>query len=110
MEHTENSIKKESKRFVKKIKELIKSLEETGVEHELSTTTGKLRLVNGAHRLAYIYLKKITTVSVSSEVPTYDGVQIIPYDIEWFEKRFSTNDLEIINNEVDELIKYLKYD
>ena len=72
--------------------------------------TSEFKLVNGAHRLAYIYLKKITTVSVSSEVPTYDGVQIIPYDIEWFEKRFSTNDLEIINNEVDELKKYLKND
>ena len=72
--------------------------------------TREFELANGAHRLAYIYLKKITTVSVSSEVPTYDGVQIIPYDIEWFEKRFSTNDLEIINNEVDELKKYLKND
>ena len=95
------------------------SIDRTWLEHKHARAknkgqpfkfTSEFKLVNGAHRLAYIYLKKITTVSVSSEVPTYDGVQIIPYDIEWFEKRFSTNDLEIINNEVDELKKYLKYD
>ena len=67
--------------------------------------TREFELANGAHRLAYIYLKKITPVLI-----LYGNTTIIPYGIEWFEKRFSTNDLEIINNEVDELKKYLKYD
>ena len=67
--------------------------------------TREFELANGAHRLAYIYLKKITPVLI-----LYGNTTIIPYGIEWFEKRFSTNDLEIINNEVDELKKYLKND
>jgi len=67
--------------------------------------TREFELANGAHRLAYIYLKKITPVLI-----LYGNTTIIPYGIEWFEKRFSTNDLEIINNEVDELNKYLKND
>ena len=72
--------------------------------------TTEFRLVNGAHRLAYVYLKKITPVLVFNGLPRGDGVRITPYDIEWFDERFSTNDLEIINNEVDELVKYLKND
>ena len=67
--------------------------------------TREFELANGAHRLAYIYLKKITPVLI-----LYGNTTIIPYGIEWFEKKFSTNDLEIINNEVDELKKYLKND
>ena len=67
--------------------------------------TREFELANGAHRLAYIYLKKITPVLI-----LYGNTTIIPYGIEWFEKRFSTDDLEIINNEVDELKKYLKND
>ena len=72
--------------------------------------TTESRLVNGAHRLAYMYLKKITPVSVRKEVPECQAGMIEPYDIEWFKKRFTTNELEIINNEVDELEKYLKND
>ena len=72
--------------------------------------TTEFRLVNGAHRLAYVYLKNITPVLVFSEIAPVEAARITPYDIEWFEKRFSTNDLEIINNEVDELKKYLKND
>ena len=67
--------------------------------------TREFELANGAHRLAYIYLKKITPVLI-----LYGNTTIIPYGIEWFEKKFSTNDLEIINNEVDELKEYLKND
>ena len=70
--------------------------------------TTEFRLVNGAHRLAYVYLKNITPVLVFSEIAPVEAAGIIPYDIEWFEERFSINDLEIINNEVDELVKYLK--
>ena len=70
--------------------------------------TTEFRLVNGAHRLAYVYLKNITPVLVFSEIAPVEAARITPYDIEWFEERFSTNDLEIINNEVDELVKYLK--
>ena len=72
--------------------------------------TTEFRLVNGAHRLAYAYLKNITPVLVFSEISPVEAARITPYDIEWFEERFSTNDLEIINNEVDELKKYLKND
>ena len=72
--------------------------------------TTEFRLVNGAHRLAYAYLKNITPVLVFSGIAPVEAARIIPYDIEWFEERFSINDLEIINNEVDELVKYLKND
>ena len=72
--------------------------------------TTEFRLVNGAHRLAYAYLKNITPVLVFSEIAPVEAARITPYDIEWFDERFSTNDLEIINNEVDELVKYLKND
>ena len=72
--------------------------------------TTEFRLVNGAHRLAYVYLKNITPILVFSEISPVEAARITPYDIEWFEERFSTNDLEIINNEVDELKKYLKND
>ena len=72
--------------------------------------TTEFRLVNGAHRLAYVYLKNITPVLVFSEIAPVEAARITPYDIEWFEERFSINDLEIINNEVDELKKYLKND
>ena len=72
--------------------------------------TTEFRLVNGAHRLAYVYLKNITPVLVFSEIAPVVAARKTPYDIEWFEERFSTNDLEIINNEVDELVKYLKND
>ena len=72
--------------------------------------TTEFRLVNGAHRLAYVYLKNITPVLVFSGIAPVEAARIIPYDIEWFNERFSTNDLEIINNEVDELVKYLKND
>ena len=70
--------------------------------------TTEFRLVNGAHRLAYVYLKNITPVLVFSGIAPVEAARIIPYDIEWFEESFSINDLEIINNEVDELKKYLK--
>ena len=70
--------------------------------------TTEFRLVNGAHRLAYAYLKNITPVLVFSGIAPVEAARIIPYDIEWFEESFSINDLEIINNEVDELKKYLK--
>ena len=99
------------------IKELIKSLEEKGIIVDTQdatrlplSTTPYFVLVNGAHRLAYMYLKKITPVSVRKEVPECQAGMIEPYDIEWFKKRFTTNELEIINNEVDELEKYLKND
>jgi len=72
--------------------------------------TREFELANGAHRLAYAYLKNITPVLVFSYTSPVEAAQIIPYSIEWFEERFSTNDLEIINNEVDELKKYLKND
>ena len=72
--------------------------------------TTEFGLVNGAHRLAYVYLKNITPILVFSEISPVEAARITPYDIEWFKKRFSTNDLEIINNEVDELKKYLKND
>jgi len=77
--------------------------------------TKEFELINGAHRLAYIYLKKITPVSCVIEntqiLPRDSAGQLeAPYGIEWFEERFSTKDLEIINNEVDELNKYLKND
>ena len=72
--------------------------------------TTEFRLVNGAHRLAYAYLKNITPVLVFSGIAPVEAARIIPYDIEWFEESFSINDLEIINNEVDELVKYLKND
>ena len=90
------------------------SIDRTWLEHKHARAKNKgqpfkftteFKLVNGAHRLAYIYLKKITPVLI-----LYGNTTIIPYGIEWFEKRFSTNDLEIINNEVDELKKYLKND
>ena len=94
-----------------------KSLEEKGIIVDTQdatrlplSTTHYFVLVNGAHRLAYMYLKKITPVSVLRKVKERIGNEIKPYDIEWFKKRFSTNDLEIINNEVDELEKYLKND
>ena len=98
-------------------KELIKSLEEKGIIFDTQdclklplSTTPHFVLVDGAHRLAYIYLKKITPIPVLRRVKERIGNEIKPYDIEWFKKRFSTNDLEIINNEVDELEKYLKND
>ena len=98
-------------------KELIKSFEEKGMIFDTQdclklplSTTQHFVLVNGAHRLAYMYLKKITSVSVLRDAKERMGNTIKPYDIEWFKKRFSTNDLEIINNEVDELEKYLKND
>ena len=93
------------------------SIDRTWLEHKHARAknkgqpfkfTSEFKLVNGAHRLAYIYLKKITTVSVSSGIAPVEAARIIPYDIEWFEESFSINDLEIINNEVDELKKYLK--
>ena len=109
--------RKESRILIKRIKELIKSLEEKGIIVDTQdatrlplSTTHHFVLVNGAHRLAYMYLKKITPISVRKEVPECQAGMIEPYDIEWFKKRFSTNDLEIINNEVDELEKYLKND
>ena len=88
------------------------SIDRTWLEHKHARAknkgqpfkfTSEFKLVNGAHRLAYIYLKKITPVLILYGITT-----MVPYGIEWFEKRFSTNDLEIINNEVDELKKYLK--
>ena len=95
------------------------SIDRTWLEHKHARAknkgqpfkfTSEFKLVNGAHRLAYVYLKKITPVLVFNGLPRGDGVRITPYDIEWFDERFSTNDLEIINNEVDELKKYLKND
>ena len=109
--------RKESRILIKRIKELIKSLEEKGIIVDTQdatrlplSTTHYFVLVNGAHRLAYMYLKKITSVSVLRDTKERMGNTIKPYDIEWFKKRFTTNELEIINNEVDELEKYLKND
>jgi hypothetical protein len=97
------------------------SIDRTWLEHKHARVEDKnkgqpfmfsteFRLVNGAHRLAYAYLKNITPVLVFSYTSPVEAAQIIPYSIEWFEERFSTKDLEIINNEVDELKKYLKND
>ena len=95
------------------------SIDRTWLEHKHARAknkgqpfkfTSEFKLVNGAHRLAYAYLKNITPVLVFSEISPVEAARITPYDIEWFEERFSTNDLEIINNEVDELKKYLKND
>ena len=91
--------------------EITKSIDKTWLEPNANNKgqpfmfTREFVLVNGAHRLAYIYLKKITPVLI-----LYGNITMVLYSIEWFEKRFSTNDLEIINNEVDELKKYLKND
>ena len=96
--------------------EITKSIDKTWLEPNAYKKgqpfmfTTEFGLVNGAHRLAYVYLKKITPVLVFSKISPREAAQITPFDIEWFEKRFSTNDLEIINNEVDELKKYLKND
>ena len=95
------------------------SIDRTWLEHKHARAnnkgqpfkfTSEFKLVNGAHRLAYAYLKNITPVLVFSEIAPVEAARITPYDIEWFDERFSTNDLEIINNEVDELVKYLKND
>ena len=128
-----------SELLIERIKKLIKSFEENGFDDNFDKLikgrieqnesidktwlepnaykngqpfmfTTEFRLVNGAHRLAYVYLKNITPVLVFSEISPVEAARITPYDIEWFEERFSTNDLEIINNEVDELKKYLKND
>ena len=128
-----------SELLIERIKKLIKSFEENGFDDNFDKIikgrieqnesidktwlepnaykngqpfmfTTEFRLVNGAHRLAYVYLKNITPVLVFSEIAPVEAARITPYDIEWFEERFSTNDLEIINNEVDELVKYLKND
>ena len=128
-----------SELLIERIKKLIKSFEENGFDDNFDKIikgrieqnesidktwlepnaykngqpfmfTTEFRLVNGAHRLAYVYLKNITPILVFSEISPVEAARIIPYDIEWFEERFSTNDLEIINNEVDELKKYLKND
>ena len=96
--------------------EITKSIDKTWLEPNAYKNgqpfmfTTEFRLVNGAHRLAYVYLKNITPILVFSEISPVEAARITPYDIEWFEERFSTNDLEIINNEVDELKKYLKND
>ena len=123
-----------SELLIERIKKLIKSFEEHGFDDNFDTLikgrigpndktwlepnaykkgqpflfSTEFGLVNGAHRLAYVYLKKITPVLVFSEISPREAARITPFDIEWFEKRFSTNDLEIINNEVDELERYLK--
>ena len=95
------------------------SIDRTWLEHKHARAknkgqpfkfTSEFKLVNGAHRLAYVYLKNITPVLVFSGIAPVEAARIIPYDIEWFEESFSINDLEIINNEVDELKKYLKND
>ena len=128
-----------SELLIERIKKLIKSFEENGFDDNFDKLikgrieqnesidktwlepnaykngqpfmfTTEFRLVNGAHRLAYVYLKNITPILVFSEISPVEAARITPYDIEWFEERFSTNDLEIINNEVDELKKYLKND
>ena len=128
-----------SELLIERIKKLIKSFEENGFDDNFDKLikgrieqnesidktwlepnaykngqpfmfTTEFRLVNGAHRLAYVYLKNITPVLVFSEIAPVEAARITPYDIEWFEERFSINDLEIINNEVDELVKYLKND
>ena len=128
-----------SELLIERIKKLIKSFEENGFDDNFDKLikgrieqnesidktwlepnaykkgqpfmfTTESRLVNGAHRLAYVYLKNITPILVFSEISPVEAARITPYDIEWFEERFSTNDLEIINNEVDELKKYLKND
>ena len=128
-----------SELLIERIKKLIKSFEENGFDDNFDKIikgrieqnesidktwlepnaykngqpfmfTTEFRLVNGAHRLAYVYLKNITPILVFSEISPVEAARITPYDIEWFEERFSTNDLEIINNEVDELKKYLKND
>ena len=123
--------------LIERIKKLIKSFEEHGFDDNFDTLikgrigpnesidktwlepnaykkgqpfmfTTESRLVNGAHRLAYVYLKNITPVLVFSGIAPVEAARIIPYDIEWFEESFSINYLEIINNEVDELKNYLK--
>jgi len=94
---------------VKNFKKLIDSILHSGfnkkccIEYE-----NNYMLRNGSHRLAYLYLNHSIFIPCSTLINyKSEGKKHCNYSYKWFETKFTSDELKIIREEMDELMRYL---
>lgn len=96
-----------SENYINTFKKLIKSLLNNGfnINNPVKYSYNYL-LRDGSHRLSYLYIKQKTFIMVESMSWDNHGT----YSIDWFiNNGFSNDELNIINNNLIELKKYISY-
>jgi hypothetical protein len=63
-------------------------------------------LRNGSHRLSYYYFKDITFIK-TLRLNNFEGNIYCNYGYDWFQNKFTNDELNIISNEIKELENYM---
>ena len=95
--------------FLENFKKLIKSLNENGYNNNYPINCSfNYRLLDGSHRLAYLYLKKETFICIKTRACKEYIENNINYSKNWFtNKCFSEGQMTLIDKELEELKLFL---